>query len=77
MNKLKEHAYNILECIPSDYVMKGNAPEQISSGGVGPSIVPPLDAGQPNSFAKNLEAYQCHRGTSSRILTAICVFHYA
>ncbi|CAN6356460.1 unnamed protein product [Urochloa humidicola] len=59
VNKLKEQAYNILEFIPSDYVTKGNAPEQISPGGAGPSVVP----GQPNSFAENLEASQAHHGT--------------
>ncbi|CAL4898768.1 unnamed protein product [Urochloa decumbens] len=59
VNKLKEHAYNILERIPSNYVMKGNAPEQISPGSTGPSVVP----GKPNSFAENPEASQAHHGT--------------
>ncbi|CAL4891737.1 unnamed protein product [Urochloa decumbens] len=58
VNKLKENAYIILEHIPSDYVMKGIAPEQISPGSTVPSVV----TGKPNSLAENLEASQAHHG---------------
>lgn len=66
---LKEHAYNRLEDIPYDYVMKGNAPERISMGTIpgpaaGPSVVS-LDTRQPNSTSDNLEAYQGYQGTKS------------
>ena len=66
VKRLKEHVYNRLENIPYDYVMKGDAPEQISLGtgaAAGPSVVS-VNARQPNSMPVNLEAYEGYQGTS-------------
>ncbi|KAJ1265757.1 hypothetical protein BS78_08G099900 [Paspalum vaginatum] len=60
VKRLREHAYNRLEDIPYDYIMKGDAPERISSGtsaAAGKSVAP-VDTVQPISFAEHPEAYQ-------------------
>jgi len=64
VKRLKEHVYNRLENIPYDYVMKGDAPEQISLGtgaAAGPSVVPR----QPNAIPVNLEAYEGYQGAGA------------
>nr|CAB3466141.1 unnamed protein product [Digitaria exilis] len=67
VKRLKEHAYNRLDDIPCDYVMKGHAPERISIGtspAAGLSVVS-LDPRQPNSTTDNLEAYEGYQGTGA------------
>ncbi|KAL6638424.1 hypothetical protein ACP70R_023919 [Stipagrostis hirtigluma subsp. patula] len=60
VKKWEKHAHKTLGSIPSDYIMKGNFPEKISSGShaaPGPSVLP-MGASQPNFSADNLASYE-------------------
>lgn len=77
VKRLKEHAYNQLEAIPYDYVMKGNGPERISVGtgpAAGPSVVS-LDSRRSNTTADNLEACQGTKFQNSNCLlsSSLCL----
>uniref|UniRef100_A0A0A9GHG1 Calmodulin-binding protein n=1 Tax=Arundo donax TaxID=35708 RepID=A0A0A9GHG1_ARUDO len=56
VNKWKERAHESLEGIPSDYVMKGNVPEPISSGTDAADV--PVGVWLPNFSAVHLATYQ-------------------
>ncbi|TVU49846.1 hypothetical protein EJB05_01184, partial [Eragrostis curvula] len=65
VKKYKEHAYESLEGIPSDHVMKGIFPERISSGtdaAAGPSVPAVGTSSQPVSSHEHLAA---DRGTGA------------